>query len=170
MVINYRPISLLITISKLLEKIVYIRVYSFLEKHNILYNSQYGFCTKHSCEHTLMELCGKVIKAKDQGQHSTALFLDLLKAFDTLNHMVLLKKLEQYGIRGQCLDWFESYITNQSLIAKIQTNTRKIVKSQSYDITYGTAQGSCLGPLLFSIFINDIYLLPTFSSIILFCR
>ena len=70
-----------------------------------------------------MELCGKVIKAKHQEQHSAALFLDLLKAFDMLNHMVLLKKLEWYGIRGQCLDWFESYITNKSLIAKIQTNT-----------------------------------------------
>ena len=93
-VINNRPISLLITVSKLLEKIVYTRVYSFSEKHNILYNSQYSFCNKHSCEHALMELCGKVIRAKDQGQHSTALFLDLLKASDMLNHMVLLKKLE----------------------------------------------------------------------------
>ena len=109
MVVNYRPISLLITRSKLLEKLVYCKVYKFLEKNKMLYNSQYSFHNKHLCEHTLMELCGKIIKAKDQGMHSTALFLDLLKAFDTINHAVLLKNLEQYGMRGTCLNWFENY-------------------------------------------------------------
>ena len=115
-----------------------------------------------------MELCGKIIKAKDTGFHSTALFLDLSKAFDTLYNTLLLKKLERYWIWGICLEWFKIYIANRYLRAKVQTNDKKITKSQSYDITYGTAQGSCLSPLLFSLFINDIYLLPTFSTIILF--
>ena len=163
MMINYRPISLLITTSKLLEKSL-----KFLEKHNIRYNSQYSFHNKHSCEHALMELSGKVIKAKYQGLHSTALFLDLSKAFDILDHSVLLKKLQCYRIRGIFLNWFRNYISNRSLVAKIQTNENKVVKSESYDIIYGMAQGSCLGPLLFSLFINEIYLLPTFSSIIPF--
>ena len=105
-----------------------------------------------------MELCGKIIKARDIGQHSTALFLDLSKAFDTLNHTMLLKKLDQYGIHGICLEWFKSYLANRSLRVKIQSGDNKMMKSQNYDITYGMAQGSCLGPLLFSLFINDIYL------------
>ena len=115
-----------------------------------------------------MELCGKIIQAKDQGMHSAALFLDLSKAFDTLNHEVFLHKLGRYGLRRICHKWFKSYISNRSLVTKMQTSENKIVKSKSYDISYGTAQGSCLGPLLFSVFMNDIYLLPTFSSIILF--
>ena len=100
--------------------------------------------------------------------HSAALFLDLLKAFNTLNHEVLLKKLERYGICGICNEWFRDYLANRNLTAKIQTSDSEIVRSNSFDISYGTTQGSCLGPLLFIIFTNDIYLLPTFSKIILF--
>ena len=167
-VINYRPISLLITISKVLEKIVYIHVYKFLQDNKILYNSQYGFHSKHSCEQTILELIGNVIQAKDKGMHTAALFLDLSKPFDTLNHEVLLKKLERYGIRGICNDWFGDYLSNRSLKVKIQTANNEIIRSDNFDISYGTTQGSCLGPLLFIIFMNDIYLLPTFSKIILF--
>ena len=93
--------------------------------------------------------------------------MDLSKAFDTLNHDVLLQKLNRYGVRGHCLDWFKDYLTNRSLVSKI-TSGNVITRSDSYDIMYGTAQVSCLGPLLFILFCNDIYLLPTFSKIILF--
>ena len=99
-VVNYRPISLLMTISKLLEKIIYIHVYSFLEDHNILYDSQYGFHSKRSCNQAITELTGRLLQAKEQSLHSAAIFLDLSKAFDTLNHEVLLAKLHRYGIRG----------------------------------------------------------------------
>ena len=100
--------------------------------------------------------------------HSAALFLDLSKAFDTLNHKVLLMKLERYDIHGICNSWFRDYLSNRKLRAKIQTSDNNVVKSSSFDITYGTAQGSCLRPLLFILFTNDVYLLPTFSKIILF--
>ena len=98
LVINYCPISLLMTISKLLEKILYSRMYKFLEKNKILYESQFSFQSRHSCEHAIAELSRRLLQAKEQGQHSAAVFWDLSKAFDTLNHQVLLYKLKCYGI------------------------------------------------------------------------
>ena len=89
-------------------------------------------------------------------------------AFDTLDHSILLQKLERYGVHGVILNWFGSCLKNRSLVAKITTGPNKTVKSDSYDITYGTAHGSCLGPLLFIIFMNDIQLLPLYSNVILF--
>ena len=89
LVINYQPISLLIMMSKVLEKIIYKRIYAFLEAHSILYDSQYGFSNKHSCEQAIGELVGKILQAKEQGLHSASIFLDLSKAFDTLNHDIL---------------------------------------------------------------------------------
>ena len=144
-VINYRPISLLITISKVLEKIVYIHVYKFSQDNKILYNSQYGFRSKHSCEQAILELIGNVIQAKDKGMHTAALFLDLSKAFDTLNHEVLLKKLERYGIRGICNDWFGDYLSNRSLKAKIQTADHEIIRSDNFDILMAPCKVAALG-------------------------
>ena len=109
-VVNYRPISLLITISKLLEKIIYTHVYSFLKQQNIPYDSQYGFRSKRSCNQAITELTGRLLQANELSLHSTAIFLDLSKAFDTLNHEVLLAKLYRYGIRGVANDWFRHYL------------------------------------------------------------
>ena len=97
-VINYRPISLLITLSKILEKIIYKRIYNYLDKNNILYESQYGFRNKRSCEQAITELLGHILQAKESNHQSASVFLDLSKAFNTLNHEVLLRKLDQYGI------------------------------------------------------------------------
>ena len=96
--VNYRPISLLMTMSKILEKLVYQRVISFIDKQEILYKSQYGFLNQHSCEQTVQELLAKVLQAKEDGQKTASIFMDLSKAFDTLNHKLLLSKMEQYGI------------------------------------------------------------------------
>ena len=96
------------------------------------------------------------------------MFLDLSKAFDTLSHSVLLSKMERYGIRGLVNEWFRSYLTNRSLVAKVPVSNNKITYSDKFEITYGTAQGSCLGPLLFIIFCNDIHLLPLYGHLILF--
>ena len=167
-VINYRPISLLLTISKVLVKSIYTRVYNFLEKYHILYNSQYGFRNKRSCQQAILELVRKILQAKNRGDHSASLFLDLSKAFDTLDHEILLKKFDLYGLRALCNDWFRDYLTGRSLVAKLTTTENKVVKSDTYHITYDTAQGSCLGPLLFLLFCNDVHLLPTYSRIILF--
>ena len=168
MVVNYRPVSLLMTISKVLEKIMYNKMYGFLSCNNIFFDSQYGFWSKRSCEHVIMEMAGHVLQAKNEGKHSMGVFLDLSKVFDTLDHPVLITKLERYGIRGNMLNWFKSYLSGRSLVAKISNSTNVTMYSEKYDITFGTAQGSCLGPLLFVIFCNDIYMLPKMGNLILF--
>ena len=89
---NYRPISLLLTISKILEKLMYKRMYEFLDGNNQFYNSQYGFRSKHSCENAISELIGHVVKGHEKKEHTAAIFLDLSKVFDTLNHKLLLQK------------------------------------------------------------------------------
>ena len=100
--------------------------------------------------------------------HSAAMFLDLSKAFDTLDHEILLKKLDLYGLRGVCNDWIRDYLSDRTLVCRLNTSNYVTVKSGTFDITYGTAQGNCLRPLLFILFCNDIQLLPTYSKIILF--
>ena len=119
---NYHPISLLITLSKVLEKIIYSHVYTFLNESGQIYKSQYGFRSKHSCEHVIAELVGKIVKGKEKSEHTIAIFLDLSKAFDTLEHETLFKKLEIYGIRGVALNWFHSYLSNRSMHVKCNIN------------------------------------------------
>ena len=166
--INYRPISLLITISKVLEKLIYKRLYSFLNVNGTLFSSQYGLRKNHSCEHAILELTGHILQAKNNGEQNACVFLDLSKAFDTLDHHILLSKLEKYGIGGTPLKWFKSYLDGRSLVAKIQTSSNIITYSEKFDISFGTAQGSCLGPLLFLIFIHDVHYLDLYSKLILF--
>ena len=168
LMINYRPISLLITILKLLEKVIYRCIYSFIEKENILFQSQYGFRSNHNCEHAILELTGNILQAREKKEYPVYIFLDLSKAFDTLNHQVLLCKLDKIGICGIVKNWFESYLSGHSLVAKVTTSENKITYSKAYDISFGTSQGSCLGPLLFLLFCNDIHLLPLYSQLILF--
>ena len=155
---NYRPISLLLTISKLLEKIVYRRTYNFLENTGQLYNSQYGFRQGHSCENAVSELVADIIKGKQEGLYTVAMFLDLSKAFDTLEHTVLIKKLDKYGIRGVAKEWFKDYLTNRKVRTKCSISSSGKTEYSDYrELNYGTPQGSCLGPLIFIIFTNDIH-------------
>ena len=166
---NYRPISLLPTISKILEKIMYKRTYNFLTENNQFYHSQYGFRVKHSCEHAIGDLISHVLKNQEQNRYTAALFLDLSKAFNILNHDLLLKKLDLYGIRGVALNWFRSYLTDRKMRLKNKYPDSNVHNYSSwYDLTQGTLQGSCLGPLLFLIFCNYLSLNLEYLSCIQF--
>ena len=136
---------------------MYKHTYKFLEKHKCIYHSQYGFRSNHSCEQAIDELLCGITKGREHNKNTLALFLDLSKAFDTLDHQILLSKLERYGIRGNTLDWFQSYMSGHSIRAKCSTSDG-IMYSEYYDVEYGTPQGSCLGPLLFLLFTNDLHL------------
>ena len=98
--------------SKILEKVVYNRVYTFLNANDQLYESQYGFRNRHSCDNAVGEVISQIVKNLESDKTSVALFLDLSKAFNTLDHDLLLHKMERYGLRGVVLDWFRSYLHN----------------------------------------------------------
>ena len=111
---NYRPISLLPSISKIFEKVIYTQVYAYFQNKKLFYDSQYGFRKKHSTELATLELTDRVLKEMDKGHTPIAIFLDLSKAFDTIDHKILLDKLHYYGIRDNSLKLFESYLDNRT--------------------------------------------------------
>ena len=148
---------------------MYIRVYSFLDNTDQFFDSQYGFRTNHSCENAISELLGHIIKGKERNKSTACVFLDLSKAFDTIKHEVLLAKLERYGIRGIALNWFRSYLTDRKIRVKCKVeSTGKLEYSKEYPITFGAPQGSCLGPLIFLLFNNDLHRVIKHSQVILF--
>ena len=156
------------TLSKVIEKVVYKRAYNYLHSTGQLYESQYGFRNNHSCEHAIGEMLGNIVKNQQLGKDTVSIMLDLSKAFDTLQHSVIFQKLEKYGIRGSVLAWFKSYLTNRTLCVKCTDQNGVKYISDRHEVRYGAPQGSCMGPLIFLVFCNDLHLHLQFMESIQF--
>lgn len=148
---NYRPISILPAISKILERLIYNRLINFLNKYNLISKSQYGFRSGKSTNDAILEVSEFVVTNLDKGNKVLGIFLDLAKAFDTVSIPLLMSKLERLGIRGVELQLFRDYLSNRTQCVTIGDNV-----SDYLDIQYGVPQGSILGPVLFLVYINDL--------------
>ena len=146
---NYRPISVLPCFSKFLERIIYNRIIKYLNDFNVL--CECGFRKTRSPSLALIDLCDKISSAFDTREHAIEVFLDLSKAFDTVNHVILFDKLEHYGIRGMALEWVKSYFSERKQFVEF-----KNVRSSPQGISCGVPQGSILCPIFFILYVNDL--------------
>ena len=160
---NYRPISVLPCFSKLLERIVYNQIFKYLSENSILYKKQFSFQTAHSTEHVILLPVNQLYESFDESKFALGIFINLSKTFDTVDHKILTKKLELYGIKDYNLRWFESYLSNRK-----QFMTYGDKQTNIETITCGAPQGSILGPLLFLILVNDYHKVTKYLDPIMF--
>uniref|UniRef100_A0A1B6MAK8 Reverse transcriptase domain-containing protein n=1 Tax=Graphocephala atropunctata TaxID=36148 RepID=A0A1B6MAK8_9HEMI len=159
---NYRPVSLLPSTSKIYERIVHSQLMTFLEEHHLLDDNQHGFRNGRSTISAAVEYLESIIDSVDKGEHALGIFMDLSKAFDSVDHSILIKKLNYLGINLNNLKWFQSYLTNRVQYVEIPSvsfqNKISRVSSEPKTIISGVPQGSILGPLLFLCYLKDMHL------------